>query len=89
MGGYPVVVFLTGVGLSGRNCYPGAFPRLPPRHTTVLGRVVVCYGGPEWFRPGGVYCCNGFDGASYAASNERCYRGRLRALTVYELRSAL
>jgi hypothetical protein len=46
MGVYPVGVDLMGVDLSG--------PKLPPAHIPayhcVGWHVVVCYGGPEWFR---------------------------------------
>src|ERR1700722_1337201 len=44
--GYPVVVYLMGVDLSGRNCYP------TPAYHCVGWHMVVCYGGPEWFRRG-------------------------------------
>jgi hypothetical protein len=44
--GYPVVVYLMGVDLSGRNCYP------TPAYHCVGWHMVVFYGGPEWFRRG-------------------------------------
>jgi hypothetical protein len=49
MGGYPVVVYLMGVDLSGRHCYP------TPAYHCVEWHVVVCYGGPKWFRQFGRY----------------------------------
>jgi hypothetical protein len=42
--------YLMSVDLSGRNCYPDTPPVPTPTYHCVGWHVVVCYGGPEWFR---------------------------------------